>query len=84
VISGKDKQHTYKASDSVPENYGHKGGREGEVSFDMEQIEQDILCPLNEVLVVAYGTPEYRAILKALEQMVIGLEAQHKPFRRWS
>jgi hypothetical protein len=52
--------------------------------FEFSQIEQELLLPLKEFLLIAYGTDTYRQVLKSLEQMIIELELQHKSYIRWN
>jgi hypothetical protein len=53
------------------------------VRLDIKDIQESILEPLNEILLLSYGTEVYRQILGDIEQIVKELEKQHQAKHFW-
>ncbi len=53
------------------------------LKLDLQEIEEGILTPLNEILLISYGTEIYRQILLNIEQIVKDLERQHEKKTSW-
>lgn len=47
------------------------------IRLDLKEIEKGILNPLNEILLLSYGTEIYHEILKNIERIVKEMEDQH-------
>ncbi len=50
---------------------------------NLREIEDKVLNPLNEILLLSYGTELYRLILHKIEKTVYHLEKQKLIYRRW-
>ena len=50
---------------------------------NIREIEDSVLNPLNEILLLSYGTDVYKTILDKIEKIVIALERQHLIYKRW-
>ena len=53
------------------------------VKLSVKDIQDSILIPLNEVLLLSYGTEVYRQILLDIEKIVRDLEHQHVSNKLW-
>ena len=53
------------------------------IQLDLKEIEEGILNPLNEILMISYGTEIYRQILLSLERIVRDLEKRHSNSIFW-
>jgi len=53
------------------------------LKVNIRDIEDSVLNPLNEILLLSYGTDMYRMILGRIEKIVTALEKQHLIYRRW-
>ncbi len=53
------------------------------VQLDLKDVEEGILTPLNEILLICYGTEVYRQILLNLEQIIRDLEKRHAKKISW-
>ncbi len=51
--------------------------------MDLRDIRESILQPLNEILLLSYGTDVYRQILVNIEHIINELEQQHKQNSQW-
>lgn len=51
--------------------------------IDIRDIEDKVLSPLNEILLLSYGTEMYKHILGRIEKIVTTLESQHLIYKRW-
>ncbi len=53
------------------------------VDFCIKDIEERILLPLNEILVLSYGTEVYRQILLNIERIIHDLERRRLLTKIW-
>jgi hypothetical protein len=53
------------------------------VKLDIKDIQEGILQPLNEILLLSYGTEVYRQILVDIQQIIKELERQHQANNLW-
>ncbi len=53
------------------------------VRLNLQDIQESILEPLNEILLLSYGTEVYRQILVDIEQIIKELERQHQVNKLW-
>ncbi len=53
------------------------------VRINIRDIEDRVLNPLNEILLLSYGTDMYKQILGRIEKIVTTLESQHLIYKRW-
>ncbi len=53
------------------------------LKLNIKDIQDSILVPLNEVLLLSYGTDVYRQILLDIEKIVRDLENQHVTAKLW-
>ncbi len=53
------------------------------VDFCIKDIEERILVPLNEILVLSYGTEVYRQILLNIERIIHDLERRRLLTKIW-
>ncbi len=51
--------------------------------LDIKDIQDSILAPLNEILLLSYGTEVYRQILIDIEKIIKELESQHQVDNLW-
>ena len=51
--------------------------------INIRDIEDRVLNPLNEILLLSYGTDMYKQILGRIEKIVTTLESQHTIYKRW-
>ncbi len=63
-------------------NPKHKGGAKL-LTLDIKDIQDCIIEPLNEILLLAYGTEVYRQILVDIEKIIKELECQHQVDNLW-
>ena len=48
------------------------------LKVNIEDIENRVLDPLNEILLLSYGTDVYKAILRKIEHDIRKIEKQHQ------
>jgi len=53
------------------------------LKVNIRDIEDSVLNPLNEILLLSYGTDVYKIILNKIEKIVTALERQHLIYKRW-
>lgn len=53
------------------------------VRLDISEIQDNILEPLNEILLLSYGTEVYHQILLDIEKTIKELEKQHHVENLW-
>ncbi len=53
------------------------------LKVNIKDIENRVLNPLNEILLLSYGTDVYKIILGRIEKTVLALEKQHTNYKRW-
>ena len=53
------------------------------LKLDIKDIQDSILEPLNEILLLSYGTEIYRQILIDIEKIIKELEEQHHINKSW-
>lgn len=53
------------------------------IKLCLKEIEDGLLTPLNEILLLSYGTEIYQQILRNIEDIVKDLEKQHLNRTSW-
>ena len=72
-----------KSSNNQNQFFHFKGGVSMMLKVNIKDIENRVLNPLNEILLLSYGTDVYKVILGKIEKTVLALEKQHLNYKRW-